>query len=133
MSRCYTLRCSELTFHSHCNTCKELSGSTFTLNQIIPAKALKITKGDDLGKYTYKGDSGKGVHCVCHSTFLSLSTPHHQIRGILIAICLVLLQELHLPRVPYVTSIYETHVRPILTSYTNVKTSKKLLAPITLF
>ncbi|KAH9861038.1 hypothetical protein IAQ61_010774 [Plenodomus lingam] len=42
----------------HCNTCKELSGSTFTLNQIIPAKALKITKGDDLGKYTYKGDSG---------------------------------------------------------------------------
>lgn len=47
----------------HCNTCKELSGSTFTLNQIIPAKALKITKGDDLGKYTYKGDSGRDVHC----------------------------------------------------------------------
>lgn len=48
----------------HCNTCKELSGSTFTLNQIIPAKALNITKGKDaLGKYTYKGDSGKGVHC----------------------------------------------------------------------
>lgn len=43
---------------SHCNTCKELSGATYTLNQIIPAKALKITKGDDLGKYTYKGDSG---------------------------------------------------------------------------
>jgi hypothetical protein len=49
---------------SHCNTCKELSGSTYTLNQIIPKKALKITKGDDLGKYTYKGDSGKSVHCV---------------------------------------------------------------------
>ncbi|RAR02605.1 hypothetical protein DDE82_005693 [Stemphylium lycopersici] len=47
----------------HCNTCKELSGSTYTLNQIIPTKALKITKGDDLGKYTYKGDSGKSVHC----------------------------------------------------------------------
>ncbi|CAN9116796.1 unnamed protein product [Alternaria alternata] len=47
----------------HCNTCKELSGSTYTLNQIIPLKALKITKGDDLGKYTYKGDSGKSVHC----------------------------------------------------------------------
>ncbi|KAF1936578.1 hypothetical protein EJ02DRAFT_387147 [Clathrospora elynae] len=47
----------------HCNTCKELSGSTFTLNQIIPTKALKITKGDDLGKYTYKGDSGKSVYC----------------------------------------------------------------------
>jgi len=49
---------------SHCNTCKDLSGSAYTLNQIIPAKALKITKGDDLGKYTYKGDSGKSVHCV---------------------------------------------------------------------
>ncbi|KAJ4364093.1 hypothetical protein N0V83_009548 [Neocucurbitaria cava] len=48
----------------HCNTCKELSGSTYTLNQIIPLKALNITKGSDkLGKYTYKGDSGKGVHC----------------------------------------------------------------------
>lgn len=43
---------------SHCNTCKELSGATYTLNQIIPAKALNITKGSDLGKYTYKGDSG---------------------------------------------------------------------------
>jgi hypothetical protein len=44
---------------SHCNTCKTLSGSTYTLNQIIPAKALDITKGGDkLGKYTYKGDSG---------------------------------------------------------------------------
>ncbi|KAF2124546.1 hypothetical protein P153DRAFT_370946 [Dothidotthia symphoricarpi CBS 119687] len=47
----------------HCDTCKSLSGAPYTLNQIIPAKALKITKGDDLGKYTYKGDSGKGVHC----------------------------------------------------------------------
>ncbi|KAJ4368723.1 hypothetical protein N0V86_009632 [Didymella sp. IMI 355093] len=48
----------------HCDTCKQLSGSTFTLNQIIPAKNLNITKGgDNLGKYTYKGDSGKGVHC----------------------------------------------------------------------
>lgn len=47
----------------HCNTCKTLSGATYTLNQIIPAKALNITKGHDLGKYTYKGDSGKNVHC----------------------------------------------------------------------
>lgn len=45
---------------SHCDTCKQLSGSTFTLNQIVPAKALDVTKGGDaLGKYTYKGDSGK--------------------------------------------------------------------------
>jgi hypothetical protein len=49
---------------SHCDTCKLLSGAPYTLNQIIPAKALNVTKGKDLGKYTYKGDSGKGVHCV---------------------------------------------------------------------
>ncbi|PSN65141.1 hypothetical protein BS50DRAFT_52019 [Corynespora cassiicola Philippines] len=48
----------------HCDTCKYLSGSTFTLNQIIPTSALTITKGKDkLGKYTYYGESGKGVHC----------------------------------------------------------------------
>ncbi|KAF9690539.1 hypothetical protein EKO04_011449 [Ascochyta lentis] len=48
----------------HCNTCKQLSGSTYTLNQIIPAKNLEITKGGDgLGRYTYQGDSGKSVHC----------------------------------------------------------------------
>jgi hypothetical protein len=44
---------------SHCDTCKSLSGSTFTLNQIIPKSALKISKGEDkLGKYTYYGESG---------------------------------------------------------------------------
>ncbi|KAJ4985631.1 duf636 domain protein [Stagonosporopsis vannaccii] len=48
----------------HCNTCKSLSGAPYTLNQIIPGKNLSFTKGgDDLGKYTYKGDSGKSVHC----------------------------------------------------------------------
>ena len=46
--------------HSHCNTCKLLSGSAWTLNQIIPKKALKITKGESKIKtYTYHGDSGK--------------------------------------------------------------------------
>jgi hypothetical protein len=48
--------------HSHCNTCKYLSGSAFTLNQIIPKSALDITKGGDkLGKYTYYGESGAFV------------------------------------------------------------------------
>ncbi|ORY06371.1 Mss4-like protein [Clohesyomyces aquaticus] len=48
----------------HCDTCKYLSGSTFTLNQIIPKANLKITKGEsDLKKYTYYGDSGKAVNC----------------------------------------------------------------------
>lgn len=53
--------------HSHCNTCKQLSGSTYTLNQIIPAKNLSMTKGgDNLGKYTYKGDSGSSPIYTLH-------------------------------------------------------------------
>jgi hypothetical protein len=55
---------SMLISDSHCDTCKVLSGAPYTLNQIIPADALSITKGKDLGNYTYKGDSGKSVHCV---------------------------------------------------------------------
>lgn len=81
--------------YSHCNTCKELSGATYTLNQIIPAKALKITKGDDLGKYTYKGDSGKSVHCVRYSVpILENAYADSPVFGI------VLLQELHCARIP---------------------------------
>ncbi|KAF1978875.1 hypothetical protein BU23DRAFT_448826 [Bimuria novae-zelandiae CBS 107.79] len=62
----------------HCDTCKTLSGSTFTLNQIIPKSALKITKGEpDLGKYTYYGESGKGVHCYfCKNC--TVHVYHHQ-------------------------------------------------------
>ncbi|KAL1305681.1 hypothetical protein AAFC00_007274 [Neodothiora populina] len=48
----------------HCDTCKILSGGTYTLNQIIPKSSLKITKGaDSLKKYTYQGESGKNVNC----------------------------------------------------------------------
>ncbi|KAF4552443.1 Hypothetical protein D9617_10g074250 [Elsinoe fawcettii] len=47
----------------HCDTCKILSGSTYTLNQIVPKSALKITAGGEPGVYTYKGDSGKDVNC----------------------------------------------------------------------
>ncbi|KAF2469005.1 uncharacterized protein BDR25DRAFT_264133 [Lindgomyces ingoldianus] len=48
----------------HCDTCKYLSGSTFTLNQIIPKANLTITKGkDSLNRYTYYGESGKPVYC----------------------------------------------------------------------
>jgi hypothetical protein len=36
-----------------------MSGGAYTLNQIVPADALKFTKGwGALKKYTYKGDSG---------------------------------------------------------------------------
>jgi hypothetical protein len=59
---------------SHCDTCKVLSGAPYTLNQIIPASNLSITKGkDSLGKYTYKGDSGKGVHCVSLPAFRAIT------------------------------------------------------------
>ncbi|KAB2574579.1 putative duf636 domain protein [Lasiodiplodia theobromae] len=48
----------------HCDTCKYLSGSAFTLNQIVPKSALKFTAGgDNLKAYTYTGESGKPVHC----------------------------------------------------------------------
>lgn len=47
---------------SHCDTCKILSGGTYTLNQIIPKDDLKVTKGN-LKSYTYFGDSGKAVNC----------------------------------------------------------------------
>jgi len=46
----------------HCDTCKLLSGSAYTLNQIIPKANLQITKGN-LKSYTYYGDSGKAVNC----------------------------------------------------------------------
>jgi hypothetical protein len=42
----------------HCDTCKILSGGAYTMNQIIPKSALKITKGGEPSKYSYKGDSG---------------------------------------------------------------------------
>ncbi|KAF2662023.1 hypothetical protein K491DRAFT_700701 [Lophiostoma macrostomum CBS 122681] len=62
----------------HCDTCKYLSGSTFTLNQIIPKSALKISKGEDkLSKYTYYGESGKPVYCYfCPNC--SAHVYHHQ-------------------------------------------------------
>lgn len=62
----------------HCDTCKYLSGGSYTLNQIIPIDDVKVTQGD-LKAYVYKGksatytgerlwltlsgDSGKGVNC----------------------------------------------------------------------
>jgi len=46
----------------HCDTCKQLGGGTYSLNQIVPKDNLKITKGK-LNTYTYYGDSGKPVNC----------------------------------------------------------------------
>ncbi|CAI6334691.1 unnamed protein product [Periconia digitata] len=65
----------------HCDTCKILSGSVFTLNQIIPKSALTITKGSDLGKYTYYGDSGKGVHCYYCKNCTAHVYHHQEIMG----------------------------------------------------
>ena len=80
---------------SHCNTCKVLSGSTFTLNQIIPADALQVTKGGDkLGKYTYKGDSGTFPTFLQYKDSIQLLTIPRQ------ECLLLLLPQLHLARVP---------------------------------
>lgn len=49
----------------HCGACKLMSGGEFTLNQIIPKDAFKLTKGN-LNKYTYKGDSGKFASALPH-------------------------------------------------------------------
>lgn len=48
----------------HCNVCKTLSGSTYTMNQIIPKANFKLTKGGEaLKSFTYHGESGKPVYC----------------------------------------------------------------------
>ncbi|EGD90664.1 hypothetical protein H112_02128 [Trichophyton rubrum D6] len=60
----------------HCDACKRINGSDFTLNQVIPKADLEIKKGD-LTKYTYKGDSGNPVHC-CFCPTCSTHIYHHQ-------------------------------------------------------
>jgi len=48
----------------HCDVCKVISGSAWTMNQIIPRSALQFTKGgEELKKYTYYGESGNAVDC----------------------------------------------------------------------
>jgi hypothetical protein len=42
---------------SHCDACKIINGSDFTLNQVVPQENFELTKGS-LSKYTYSGDSG---------------------------------------------------------------------------
>lgn len=46
----------------HCRTCRLLSGSPYSCNQIIPKEDLQVTQGK-LNKYTYQGASGKPVDC----------------------------------------------------------------------
>lgn len=60
----------------HCQACKLQSGGEYTLNQIVPKDALKLTKGD-LKVYTYKGDSGNSVDCFFCANCTS-SPYHHQ-------------------------------------------------------
>jgi len=64
----------------HCNTCKQLSGTDYTLNQIVPKESLKITKGD-LKAYTYKGASGNEVHCYYCPNCTSHVYHHQTIMG----------------------------------------------------
>ncbi|KAK2836876.1 hypothetical protein FQN49_006636 [Arthroderma sp. PD_2] len=60
----------------HCDACKLINGSDFTLNQIVPEADLEIKKGK-LTKYTYTGDSGNPVHCFFCPT-CSTHIYHHQ-------------------------------------------------------
>ncbi|KAK5945131.1 hypothetical protein PMZ80_002335 [Knufia obscura] len=60
----------------HCDACKLQSGGEYTLNQLAPKDAFKLTKGN-LKTYTYKGDSGNSVDCFfCENC--SSSPYHHQ-------------------------------------------------------
>ncbi|OQO14238.1 hypothetical protein B0A48_01114 [Cryoendolithus antarcticus] len=61
----------------HCDTCKILSGSVYTLNQIVPKSALKITAGGEPSKYSYKGDSGNSVDCY-YCPHCTTHIYHHQ-------------------------------------------------------
>lgn len=61
----------------HCDACKLQSGGEYTLNQIAPKEAFKLTKGD-LKVYTYKGDSGNPVDCFFCANCTS-SPYHHQV------------------------------------------------------
>ncbi|KAF8864020.1 hypothetical protein BDZ45DRAFT_761534 [Acephala macrosclerotiorum] len=46
----------------HCSTCQKLGGGPYSLNAIISTDDLQIQKGTPK-VYTYKGASGKSVHC----------------------------------------------------------------------
>ena len=45
-------------FSSHCDTCKQLGGGAYSLNQIVPKDNLTLTKGK-FSTYTYYGESGQ--------------------------------------------------------------------------
>ncbi|KAF2089832.1 hypothetical protein K490DRAFT_54271 [Saccharata proteae CBS 121410] len=66
----------------HCDTCKALSGAPYTLNQIIPRKALHFTSGGtSLKKYTYYGESGKAVDCFYCPNCTSHPYHHQHVMG----------------------------------------------------
>ena len=61
---------------SHCNVCKTLSGSTYTMNQIIPKANFKLTKGGEaLKSFTYYGESGECLVDPIRSFIHPLTTP----------------------------------------------------------
>jgi len=74
----------------HCNTCKQLGGGTYSLNQIVPKDNLKITKGK-VNTYTYYGDSGKAVHCYYCPNCTSHVYHHQLVMGDKIVVRTVLL------------------------------------------
>merc|ERR1712014_409860 len=65
----------------HCDTCKILGGGAFSMNQIIPKSQLKITKGGEPSKYSYKGDSGSSVNCYYCPHCTSHIYHHQEVMG----------------------------------------------------
>ncbi|PGH06290.1 hypothetical protein GX51_02487 [Blastomyces parvus] len=64
----------------HCDACKIINGSDYTLNQIVPKEDFELTKGT-LGTYTYTGDSGNPVHCYYCSNCTTHIYHHQTVAG----------------------------------------------------
>ncbi|MCJ1301177.1 hypothetical protein MMC08_003976 [Hypocenomyce scalaris] len=74
----------------HCDTCKQLGGGAYSLNQIIPQNDIKITKGSPK-TYTYYGDSGKPVNCYYCPNCTTHVYHHQQVMGDKVVVRTVLL------------------------------------------
>ncbi|PMD45229.1 hypothetical protein L207DRAFT_508140 [Hyaloscypha variabilis F] len=76
----------------HCDTCKQLGGGAYSLNQILPKENLKLTKGK-LNTYTYHGDSGKPVNCYYCPNCTTHVYHHQTVMGDKIVVRIILLDQ----------------------------------------
>lgn len=74
-----------LSWKCHCRTCQQATGSAFNMNALVPATALKFTKGEPK-YYAVKGGSGNDLHrgfCpACGSPVGAKSDAFPDIRGV---------------------------------------------------